>query len=99
MRGKHGKGTIFLLRSEDGRGPQKASFLFRYQSQQLQRSFCETSDLIVVTDVIHDLAPATRMAFNALQRTVNVRALCANYIWHSLQVDREDFDDAGDDDI
>ena len=33
--------------------------------------------VIVVADVIHDLAPASRMAFNALQRAVNVRALRA----------------------
>ena len=75
VRGKHE--TIFLLRSEDRRGPQQASYLCRCQSQQLQRSFCETSDIIAVPDVIHDLAPATRMAFNTLQRAVNVRALCA----------------------
>ena len=35
----------------------------------------EISDVIVVGDVIHDLTPASRMAFSALQRAVNVRAL------------------------
>ena len=74
---KHGKETIFLLKSGDGQDPQEALFLCRCQSQQLQRSSCETSDVIVVADVIHDLAPASRMAFNALQRAVNVRALLA----------------------
>lgn len=42
-----------------------------------QRSSCETSDVIVVADVIHDLAPASRTTFSAVQRAVNVRALRA----------------------
>ena len=74
---KHGKETIFLQKSGDGQDPQKALFLCRCQSQHLQRSSRETSDVIVVTDVIQDLAPASRMAFNALQRAFNVRALRA----------------------
>lgn len=72
---KHEKETIFLLRSGDGRDPQQALFLCRCQSQQPPRSSCETSDVIVVADVIHDLVPASRTAFSALQRAVNVRAL------------------------
>ena len=95
FRCKHGKGTIFLLRSGDGRDPQQALFLYRCQSQQPQRSSCETSDVIVVADVIHDLAPASRTAFSALQRAVNVRKLRVK----TLQVDREDFVYAADDDI
>ena len=63
---KHGKGTIFLLRSGHGRGPQQALFLCRCLSQQPQRNSCEISDVIVVGDVIHDLAPASRTAFSAL---------------------------------
>ena len=43
----------------------------------VRASSCETSDVIVVADVIYDLAPASRMALNALQRAVNVRALRA----------------------
>lgn len=74
---KHGNETIFPLKSGDGPDLQKALFLCRCQSQQLQRSSCETSDVIVVADVIHDLPTASRMAFNALQRAVNVRALRA----------------------
>ena len=73
----HGKGTIFLLRSGDGRDPQQALLLCRCQSQQLQRSSCETSDVIVVAHAIHDPAPASRSAFSAFQRAVNVRALHA----------------------
>ena len=74
---KHGKGTIFLPRSGDGQDPQPALFLCRCQSQQPQRSSCETSDVIVVADVIHDLAPPSRTAFSVLQRAANVRALHA----------------------
>ena len=74
---KHGKGTIFLLRSGDGRDPQKALFLCRCQSQQPQSSSCKTSDVTVVADVINDLAPASRTAFSALQGAVNVRTLRA----------------------
>ena len=69
---KHGKETTFLQKSGDGQDPQKALFLCRCQSQQLQRSSCEISHVIVVACVIHDLAPASRMAFSALQRAVNV---------------------------
>ncbi|CAB4043449.1 Hypothetical predicted protein [Paramuricea clavata] len=46
-------------------------------SQQPQRSSCETSDVIVVADVIHDLAPASRTVFSALQRAANLKALYA----------------------
>ena len=92
---KHGKGTIFLLGSRDGRDPQQALFLCRCQSQQPQRSLCETSDVIVVADVIHDLAPVSRTTFSAPERAVNVKTLSAK----TLQVDREEFDDAADDDI
>jgi len=74
---KHGKGTIFLLRSGDGRDPQQALFLCRCQSQQPQRNSYEISDVFVVADVIHDLVPASRTAFSTVQRAVNVRALRA----------------------
>ena len=74
---KHGKGTIFLLRSGDGRDPQQALFLRKCQSQQPQRNSCEISDVIVLADVIHDLAPASRTAFSTLQCAVNVRVLRA----------------------
>ena len=73
----HGKGTIFLLRSGDGQDNQQALFLCRCQNQKPQCSSCETSDVIVVADVIQDLAPASRTAYSALQRAVNVRALHA----------------------
>ena len=68
---------MFLLRSGDGQDPQQALLLCRCQSQQLQRSSCETSDVIVPADVIDDLVRASIMAFNALQRAVNLRALRA----------------------
>ena len=70
-------------------------FLCRCQSQQPQRSFCETSDIIVVADVMHDLTPASRTAFSVLQHALIVRALYAK----SPQLDRDDFDAAADDEI
>ena len=73
---KHGKGTSFLP-SGDGRDPQQALFLCKCQRQQPHRSSCETSDVIVVADVIHDLASTSRTACSALQRAFNVRALRA----------------------
>ena len=74
---KHGKGTIFLLRSGDGRHPQQPLVLCKCQSQQPQRSSCETSDVILAAVVIHDLEPASRTTFSTPQRAVNVRTLRA----------------------